>query len=55
MTEGWFLYLQCRVQERKWGDGELELKLVSLEMLSEIKEEENSFSNCKYLFIKLKF
>ena len=39
MTEGWFLYAQCRVQERKWGDGELELKLVSLEMLSEIKEK----------------
>ena len=39
MTEGWFLYAQCRVQERKWGDGELEMKLVGLELLSEIKEK----------------
>ena len=21
MTEGWFLYAQCRVQERKWKEG----------------------------------
>ena len=39
MTEGWFLYAQCRVQERKWGDGELEMKLVGVELLSEIKEK----------------
>ena len=39
MMEGWFLYLQCRVQERKWGDGELEMKLVGVELLSEIKEK----------------
>ena len=39
MMEGWFLYAQCRVQERKWGDGELEMKLVGVELLSEIKEK----------------
>jgi DNA polymerase-3 subunit alpha len=39
MTEGWFLYTQCRVQERKWGNGELEMKLVNVELLSEIKEK----------------
>ena len=39
MTAGWFLYAQCRVQERKWGDGELEIKLSSVELLSEIKEK----------------
>jgi DNA polymerase-3 subunit alpha len=39
MTEGWFLYAQCRVQERKWGNGELEMKLASIELLSEIKEK----------------
>ena len=39
MTEGWFLYAQCRVQEKKWKEGELETKLVSLELLSEIKEK----------------
>ena len=39
MTEGWFLYAQCRVQERKWKEGELEIKLVNLELLSEIKEK----------------
>ena len=39
MTEGWFLYAQCRVQERKWGNGELEIKLVNVELLSEIKEK----------------
>jgi DNA polymerase-3 subunit alpha len=39
MTEGWFLYAQCRVQERKWQEGQLEIKLVSVELLSEIKEK----------------
>ena len=39
MTEGWFLYIQCRVQERKWKEGELEMKLASVELLSEIKEK----------------
>ena len=40
MTEGWFLYAQCRVQERKWSkDGELEIKLLSVELLSELKEK----------------
>ena len=39
MTEGWFLYAQCRVQERRWKEGELEMKLASVEMLSEIKEK----------------
>jgi len=39
MTEGWFLYAQCRVQERMWKKGELEMKLASLELLSEIKEK----------------
>ena len=40
MTEGWFLYAQCRVQERKWDkEGSLELKLVKLELLSEVKEK----------------
>ena len=38
MTEGWFLYAQCRVQERKWKEGELEMKLANVELLSEIKE-----------------
>ena len=39
MTEGWFLYTQCRVQEKKWGDGELEMKLVGVDLLSEIKDK----------------
>ncbi len=39
MTEGWFLYAQCRVQERRWKEGELEMKLASVELLSEIKEK----------------
>ena len=39
MTEGWFLYAQCRVQERRWKEGELEMKLVSVELLSEIKDK----------------
>ena len=39
MTKGWFLYAQCRVQERKWQEGQLEIKIVSLELLSEIKEK----------------
>ena len=40
MSEGWFLYAQCRVQERKWDkEGNLELKLVKLELLSEVKEK----------------
>jgi len=39
MTEGWFLYVQCRVQERRWKEGELEMKLASVEILSEIKEK----------------
>ncbi|MDA7794139.1 DNA polymerase III subunit alpha [Flavobacteriales bacterium] len=40
MTEGWFVHAQCRVQERKWSkDNELEIKLISLELLSEIKEK----------------
>ena len=40
MTEGWFLYAQCRVQERKWDkEGNLEIKLVKLELLSEVKEK----------------
>ena len=39
MTEGWFLYAQCRVQERRWNEGELEMKLASVELLSEIKEK----------------
>ena len=46
MTEGWFLYLQCRVQERKWGNGELEMKLVNVELLSEIKEKVKTISKC---------
>ena len=39
MEEGWFLYLQCRVQERKWGNGELEMKIVGVDLLSEIKDK----------------
>ena len=40
MTEGWFVYAQCRVQERKWSkENELEIKLVNVELLSEIKEK----------------
>lgn len=40
MTEGWFVHAQCRVQERKWSkDNELEIKLVNLDLLSEIKEK----------------
>tara|TARA_B110000908_G_C10266053_1_gene464077 strand:- start:2505 stop:6863 length:4359 start_codon:yes stop_codon:yes gene_type:complete len=39
MTEGWFLYAQCRVQDKKWKEGELEMKIVSVELLSEIKEK----------------
>ena len=35
MTEGWFLYAQCRVQERKWKEGELEMKLANVELLSQ--------------------
>lgn len=40
MTEGWFVYAQCRVQERKWSkENELEIKLINVELLSEIKEK----------------
>ncbi|MGC6469659.1 MAG: DNA polymerase III subunit alpha [Flavobacteriales bacterium] len=40
MTEGWFLFAQCRVQDRKWGnDGEVEIKLTKVELLSELKEK----------------
>ncbi|MBC8464135.1 MAG: DNA polymerase III subunit alpha, partial [Bacteroidetes bacterium] len=39
MTEGWFLFAQCRVQSRRWKEDELEMKLVSVELLSEIKEK----------------
>ena len=49
MTEGWFLFAQCRVQERKWSkENELELKLVNLDLLSEIKEK-----NLRSLYINL--
>ena len=48
MSEGWFLFAQCRVQERKWDkEGNLELKLVKLELLSEVKEK--SFALCTSL------
>ena len=47
MNEGWFLYLDCRVQERKWQNNELELKIVSLELLSEIKEKTMRSINLK--------
>lgn len=39
MTEGWFLFAQCRVQARRWKDDELEMKLLSVELLSEIKDK----------------
>ena len=39
MTEGWFLYLQCKVQKRKWKDDELELKISKIDLLSEIREK----------------
>ena len=49
MTEGWFLYLQCKVQKRKWKDDELELKISKIDLLSEIREKmEQENVSCEF-------
>ena len=39
MTEGWFLYTQCRVQEKNGAMVNLKMKLVGVDLLSEIKDK----------------
>ncbi|HNP18707.1 MAG TPA: DNA polymerase III subunit alpha [Fulvivirga sp.] len=39
MMQGWFLYLQGRVVQQKWGDKRLELKLHHIELLSELRDK----------------
>lgn len=39
MMQGWFLYLQGNVIRQKWGDQRLELKLNSIELLSELRDK----------------
>ena len=46
MNMGWFLYMKGRAQKRKWGD-ELEFKIISLELLSELKEKLAKHVNIK--------
>ncbi|MEQ8242095.1 DNA polymerase III subunit alpha [Fulvivirga sp.] len=39
MMQGWFLFMQGRVVQQKWGDQRLELKLHSIELLSELRDK----------------
>jgi DNA polymerase-3 subunit alpha len=39
MMQGWFLYMQGRVVEQKWGDKRLELKLNHIDLLSELRDK----------------
>ncbi|QSE95921.1 DNA polymerase III subunit alpha [Fulvivirga lutea] len=39
MMQGWFLFLQGRVVRQKWGDQRLEMKLHSIELLSELRDK----------------
>ncbi len=39
MMQGWFLFMQGRVTRQKWGDQRLELKLNSIELLSELRDK----------------
>lgn len=38
LNMGWFLFMKGKVQKRNWGD-ELEFKISSIELLSELKEK----------------
>ena len=38
LTEGAFLYIQARCQPKQWKPEELELKVTSIELLSDVKE-----------------
>lgn len=39
MMQGWFLFMQGRVVRQKWGDQRLEMKLHSIELLSELRDK----------------
>ena len=39
LMQGWFLYLQGRVVERKWGNNELEFKIHSIELLNDLRDK----------------
>ena len=39
LMQGWFLYLQGRVTERKWGDKSLEFKIHSIELLNDMRDK----------------
>ena len=39
MMQGWFLFLQGRVARQKWGDQRLEMKLINIDLLSELRDK----------------
>ncbi|UII32484.1 DNA polymerase III subunit alpha [Fulvivirga ulvae] len=39
LMQGWFLYIQGRVMERKWGDKSLEFKILNIELLNDLRDK----------------
>lgn len=39
MEVGWYLFVTGRVQNKPWGDGQLEFKVDAIDLLSEIREK----------------
>ncbi|GAA0893152.1 DNA polymerase III subunit alpha [Fulvivirga kasyanovii] len=39
LMQGWFLYIQGRVVERKWGDKSLEFKILNIELLNDLRDK----------------
>lgn len=45
MMAGWFLYIQGRVERRKWGEQRLEFKVNNIGLLSELREKNTTGLN----------
>ena len=41
LMPGWFLFVQGRVAEQKWGDRKLEFKISSIDLLSELRDKKS--------------
>ncbi|MBL6448689.1 DNA polymerase III subunit alpha [Fulvivirga sp. 29W222] len=39
LMQGWFLFIQGRAMERKWGDKSLEFKIHSIELLNDLRDK----------------
>ena len=55
LNEGTFLYIKARCQVKQWRQDELEIKITSMELLPDVKEELVQKNHDYYSFVGIEY